>query len=236
MWSGPRNISTALMRSWGSRADTFVCDEPFYAHYLLRTGAPHPGREEVIASQENDWRRVAEWLTGEIPEGKRIFYQKQMTHHLLAEMGREWIENVSNAFLIREPRGMLVSLLRVTPGAGVADTGLPQQWELFERVRGSTGRVPPVIDCRDVLENPEGILKRLCEALGVPFDPAMLSWEPGRRPTDGVWAKHWYASVERSTGFHRHVRSDETVPASHAGVYQECLGYYERLHAHRIVA
>jgi hypothetical protein len=191
MWSGPRNISTAMLRSWGERSDTFVCDEPLYAHYLLTTGVEHPGRDEVIASQENDWRRVVEWLTGEIPEGRSVFYQKHMAHHLLPVIGRDWLSNVTSVFLIRNPGEMLTSLIRVTPEVGLNDTGLPRQWELFERQRETTGTAPPVIDSRDVLENPRGVLSALCGALDLPFDEAMLSWAAGPRPTDGVWAKHW---------------------------------------------
>jgi len=236
MWSGPRNISTALMRSWGSRSDTCVCDEPLYAHYLKRTGLGHPGREEVIASQETDWRRVVDGLTGEIPRGKSVFYQKLMAHHLLPEVGRDWILQVTSAFLIRNPGEMLTSLIRVTPDAGLDDTGLPQQWELFERQRTLSGAIPPVIDSRDVLENPRGVLSALCSALDLRFDEAMLSWEPGPRDTDGVWAKHWYDTVERSTGFAPYRPRDDRVPEHLTGVLDECRSIYDRLYEHRIQA
>lgn len=236
MWSGPRNISTALMRSWGSRPDTYVCDEPLYAHYLVQTGLDHPGREEVIAAQENDWRKVVEWLTGEIPEGKSVFYQKHMAHHLLPNIGRDWLSKVTNAFLIREPREMLTSLLRVTPNANVDDTGLPQQWEMFTRMREQTGTIPAVIDSRDVLENPRGVLTELCETVGVAFLEEMLSWLPGPRDTDGVWAPHWYAAVETSTGFGPYRPKDEEVPPSHLGVLRECEAYYAQLYEFRLTA
>ena len=236
MWSGPRNISTALLRSWGSRGDTFVCDEPLYAHYLVQTGVAHPGRDEVIASQENDWRRVVSWLTGEVPGGKSVFYQKHMAHHLLPDMGREWISKVTCAFLIRNPGEMLTSLIRVTPDAGLDDTGLPRQWELFERQREHTGVIPPVIDSRDVLENPRGVLSALCNALELPFDDDMLSWEPGPRDTDGVWAKYWYDAVEKSTGFAPYRPKDDTVPDHLSGTLAECQQYYDRLYPHRIQA
>jgi hypothetical protein len=236
MWSGPRSISTALLRAWGSRSDTFVCDEPLYGHYLLETGAPHPDRDEVIASQETDWRKVVERLVGEIPDGKAIFYQKQMAHHLLPQFNHDWVLGLDNAFLLRDPREMLVSLIKVTPDPGIRDTGLPQQCELFDLLRKRTGRIPPVIDSRDVLDAPKAILTRLCAALDVPFDEAMLSWEPGPRKTDGVWGRHWYASVEASTGFRRHVRRVEPIPEALMGVYQECARYYDRLYAHRLTA
>ncbi len=154
MWSGPRNISTALMRSWGNRPDTFVCDEPLYAHYLQQTRLDHPGADEVIVHHESDWRKVINGLLGPVPGGDAIFYQKQMAHHLLPQIDRGWLDRVTNAFLIREPREMLTSLAKILPSPRLEDTGLPQQVEIFERVREQTGRVPPVIDARDVLKDP----------------------------------------------------------------------------------
>ncbi|MBS1199646.1 MAG: hypothetical protein H6R27_324 [Proteobacteria bacterium] len=236
MWSGPRNISTTLMRSWGARPDTHVCDEPLYAYYLLRSGAPHPGRDEVIARNETDWRRVAAWLTGPVPEGKRVFYQKHMAKHLLPDVGRDWLDRLSHAFLIREPAAMLASFAKVVPDPSLEDTGLPLQCELFERMAERTGRAPPVIDSRDVLDDPAGVLSRLCAALGVPYTDAMLSWPPGRRATDGVWAPHWYAAVEASTGFGTPGKRPERAPAGMERLYEECLPWYERLAAHRLRA
>lgn len=234
MWSGPRNISTALLRSFGARADTAVCDEPLYAHYLLATGAPHPGREEVIAAHETDWRRVAAWLTGPVPGGQRIFYQKHMAHHLLPRIERGWLDALTHAFLIRNPAEMLASLVRVTPGAGLTDTGLPQQAELFERVAARTGEAPPVIDARDVLADPPGVLAALCLRLGIPWDPAMLGWEAGPRKTDGVWAKHWYTAVEASTGFAAPRAKSPPLPAELRALRDLCMPYYERLAEHRL--
>jgi hypothetical protein len=236
MWSGPRNISTALMRSWGNRPDTSVCDEPLYAHYLLRTGVAHPGAEEVIRHHETDWRKVVAELTGAVPDGRAISYQKHMAHHLLSEIDRGWLDRVTNAFLIRDPREVLTSLVRVLPRPSLADTGLPQQVEIFRWVRDRTGAVPPVVDARDVLEDPRGTLGRLCEALGVAFLEAMLSWPPGRRPTDGIWAKHWYDAVERSTTFGPYVPKPDPVPDHLAGLYEECVALYESLHRHRLRA
>lgn len=236
MWSGPRNISTALMRSWESRGDTAVWDEPLYAHYLRETGLDHPGREEIVARHEADWREVVARLTGPVPHGKQIHYQKHMAHHLLPGVDREWIHAVRNAFLIRDPREMLTSLDRVTPEPTVADTGLPQQWEIFCRVAERRGAPPPVIDARDVLEDPPGVLGRLCEALGVPFKPAMLSWKPGPRPTDGVWAKHWYGTVEASSGFQPYRPRPDPVPARLREVHAACETLYRRLHQHRLTA
>jgi hypothetical protein len=236
MWSGPRTISTALLRAWGSRPDTFVCDEPLYAHYLMATGRDHPGREEILRVHETNAGKVIAWLTGEIPHGKAIFYQKHMAHHLLPGMDRSWLRLVRNAFLIRDPREMLTSLIRVTPDPCLEDTGLPQQWELFERTLGRTGETPPVIDSRDVLENPRGVLEALCGALRIPFMECMLAWERGPRDTDGVWAKHWYASVEASTGFVAYRPKAERVPERLASLHGRCRAIYEELHAHRLTA
>ncbi|MBL8877685.1 MAG: hypothetical protein JNG88_01080 [Phycisphaerales bacterium] len=234
MWSGPRNISTAMMRSFEQRPDTIVCDEPLYAHYLKSTGIEHPGREEVIARHESDWRKVAAWLTGPIEPGRSIFYQKHMSHHLLPEISRDWLAKLTHCFLIRDPREMLVSLLRVTPRARLADTGLPQQSELFEQTADRIGGPPPVVDARDVLLNPRQTLTRLCERLGLTFDGRMLRWPPGPRKTDGVWAPHWYAAVERSTGFERYRERDERPGAEHAELLAQCVELYERLHRHRL--
>jgi hypothetical protein len=234
MWSGPRNISTALLRSWGNRPDTFVCDEPFYAHYLVQTQLPHPGAEEVIRHQENDWRKVAVWLTGPIPEGKTIFYQKQMAHHLLPNMERSWLDRVANCFLIRQPREMLTSLLHFLPQPTLADSGLPQQLEIFHQVRQRTGGTPPIIDARDVLENPRRMLGLLCEALNVPFIEAMLSWPPGPRNTDGIWAKYWYAAVEKTTSFQPYTPKDDLVPDSLHALVAQCDELYQQLYQQRL--
>jgi hypothetical protein len=234
MWSGPRNISTALMRSWGNRADTAVCDEPFYAHYLQHTGLAHPGAAEVIAAQETDWRKVAAYLGGAVPEGKRIFYQKHMAHHLLAHMSRGWIEELTSCFLIRDPVEMLASLARITPRPTLSDTGLPQQVEIFELVRRAKGAPPAVLDARDVLEDPRGLLSLLCETLEVEFREEMLSWPPGGRPTDGVWARHWYGEVENSTAFKPYRPKAEPLQPHLRELCAQCMGYYKKLHAFRL--
>jgi hypothetical protein len=236
MWSGPRNISTAMMRAWGNRDDTFVCDEPLYAYYLTRHPVAHPGVDEVLAHHETDCLRVVAWLTGPIPEGKTVFYQKQMTHHLLPEIDRGWLADLDHCFLIRDPREMLASLLVHMPEPSIADTGLPQQWEIFEYVRRQTGEVPPVIDARDVLEQPEPMLRTLCARLGLRFSERMLHWAPGRRATDGIWAKHWYASVEQSTGFQPYRPKRGPVPPEYERVAAEAVAYYQKLYAHRITA
>lgn len=236
MWSGPRNISTAMMRSWGARADTAVCDEPLYARYLLLTGADHPGRDEVIRSHPTDLEAVVGWVTGPIPEGRSIFYQKHMSHHVLAGDDTRWTHALVNAFLIRDPAEMITSYIKVVASPTPRDLGLPQQWDLFERERDRTGATPAVVDARDVLENPEGTLRGLCARVGVPFDRAMLAWPAGERPTDGVWARHWYDSVNRSTGFEPYRPKSEVVPGRLAAVERECRAVYERLFDLRIRA
>src|ERR671919_861098 len=186
MWSGPRNISTAMMRAWGNRADTVVIDEPFYAYYLKATGKKHPGAEEVIAAGGTDWRNVVARLTGPVPNGKRIFFQKQMTHHLLPEIDREWLGAVTNCFLIRDPREVINSYVKKREDPALEDLGFVQQAEIFDFVRTHTNVVPPVVDAKDVLQNPERTLRLLCEAIGVDFSESMLSWPPGFRETDGI--------------------------------------------------
>jgi hypothetical protein len=237
MWSGPRNVSTAFMRSWENRADTVVVDEPFYAHYLLATGIGHPGRDEVLAHHETDWRRVVDSLLAPLPPGVGVFYQKQMSHHLLSEMGREWLGAVTHAFLIRDPAPVLASLGEKLGDFPLEATGLPQQVEIFEYVLRSTGRVPPVVDAADLLAAPEPTLRALCASLGIPFSERMLSWPPGPRATDGVWAKHWYDRVERSTGFEpAEAAAIPTLRGRLAELEAQCRPLYEQLHTHRLRA
>lgn len=234
MWSGPRNISTAMMRSFGNRNDSVVCDEPFYAHYLHVTQKDHPGKDEVIAAGETDWRKVVAWLTGPIPDGKRLFYQKQMTHHLLPHIERDWLAKVTNCFLIRHPRDVLTSYIKIVPNPSDEDTGFPQQLEIFNWLRRHGGTTPLVIDSVEILNEPRGTLGLLCDALGLDFQESMLSWAPGLRPTDGVWAKHWYKEVETTTGFRPYKPKPDQVPDSLSDLYDRCLASYETLYEYRL--
>lgn len=234
MWSGPRNISTTLMRSWESRGDTFVTDEPFYAYYLSATGRDHPGKEEVIASQETDWRRVADWLTGPLEDGKPIWYQKHMAQHFLPEMAVEWTSHLTNCFLIREPAEVLLSYTAKREEVTLDEIGYRQQVELFELERVRTGKIPPVLDSRDVLENPKKMLSLFCERVGVAFTDRMLSWPAGRRETDGVWAKYWYDQVEKSTGFLPYEEKSGELPEALKPLWKEATDYYELLRANRL--
>lgn len=234
MWSGPRNISTAMMRSFDNRTDSVVCDEPFYAHYLHVTQKDHPGKNEVIAAGETDWRKVVEWLTGPIPGGKRLFYQKQMTHHLLPHIERDWLAKVTNCFLIRHPRDVLTSYIKIVPNPSDEDTGFPQQLEIFQWLRRNLDITPLVIDSVEVLNEPRHTLGLLCDALGLDFQESMLSWAPGLRPTDGVWAKHWYKEVETTTAFRPYKPKPDQVPDSLSDLYDRCLASYEALYEHRL--
>ena len=235
MWSGPRNISTAMMRSWGNRADTAVIDEPFYAFYLERTGKKHPGAHEVIANGETDWRKAVERLTGPIPDGKRILYQKQMTHHLLPQVDRQWLGAVTNCFLIRDPREVIASYIKKNPDSALEDLGFVQQAEIFDFVFNQTDSAPLVVDARDVLQNPERILRLLCDAIGVEFNNAMLSWPPGLHDTDGVWAKYWYYEVATSTSFQPYRPKNEPVPDRLRKIHEQCCECYDRLYQRRLL-
>jgi Sulfotransferase domain len=233
MWSGPRNISTAMMRAWENRADTAVVDEPFYAFYLNETRARHPGAEEVIANGEPDWRRIIVQLADPIPNGARIFYQKQMTHHLLPQVSRDWLLEMTNCFLIRDPAEVIVSYLKKNGEPRVEDLGFVQQLEIFNFVRKRQAR-PIVVDAADVLRDPGRTLRLLCHAVGVEFQVAMLSWPSGRRGTDGVWAKYWYAEVERSSSFAAYSKKTVEVPARLKEVWKRCHDCYEQLYQHRL--
>jgi len=235
MWSGPRNISTAMMRSWENRADTIVHDEPFYAHYLANTDYEHPGKDEIIAHYENDWRKVAQHLIAPLPDGVDIYFQKHMTHHMLPHMTKEWMLNVSNCFLIRDPRRVLLSFAKVIPNPDIAQTGLPQQVELFNYVKEQTGKIPPVLSAQDVLSDPRWALMALCEAIDIPFDEAMLRWEAGKRDSDGIWAKYWYASVEASTEFMPYTADDTPIPDHLYDVWQACDTLYQEMAQYRLL-
>jgi hypothetical protein len=234
MWSGPRNISTAMMRAWGNRPDTFVIDEPFYAYYLKTSGKEHPGAHTVIAAGEMDWQKVVAQLSGPIPNGKRIFFQKHMTHHLLPEIDRHWLAAMTNCFLIRDPREVIVSYVKKREGPALEDLGFVQQAEIFDFVRTRANSIPPIVDAKDMLENPERMLRLLCDAVGIEFSRSMLSWSPGVRETDGVWAKYWYAEVARSTSFQPYRLRDTKIPAHLLEIHERCRECYERLYEYRL--
>jgi hypothetical protein len=230
MWSGPRTVSTAMMRAWENRPDTVVFDEPLYSFYLSSTGLDHPGRDEVIGSQPASWRAVLSSLAGDpLPSGATIGYAKHMTHHVLPEVDLAAFAPFLHAFLIRDPRSLLASYARVRSAPTLSDLGLRQQAWLYEEFGG------PVIDSADLLAAPEAGLRALCEALGVPFSASMLSWPAGARDTDGVWAPHWYDSVWRSTGFTPVTQGPpaELAPSLEP-LLEQCLPYYQRLSENKL--
>lgn len=233
MWTGPRNISTALMYAFRQRPDTEVVDEPLYGHYLEVTGLAHPGRSEVLAAMDTDGERVVrDVLLGPCTRPVRFF--KNMAHHIVG-LDLAFLDDMTNILLTRDPAAMLVSLTRNLPDADVAATGLPQQVELLDRIV-TAGRTPIVLDAGEVLHDPEGVLGELCRRVGIVFTRAMLSWPAGPKPEDGVWAPHWYANVHRSTGFAPARQRTEPVPDRLQGRLAECMPLYERLAAHAIRA
>jgi hypothetical protein len=237
-WSGPRNISTALMRAWENRPDTVVVDEPLYAHYLASTGLDHPGRDDVIAAGETDWRVVVDGLLAPVPAatGVRVVYQKHMAHHLLPGIDRGWIAGLCNVLLIRDPDEVVASYVRgwseredeLRP----EDIGLPQQVELYDELTAA-GVPPLVVDAADLLRDPERYLRAWCDRLGLEFTDRMLSWPPGRRASDGVWAPHWYGAVQRSTGFAPYAPRDVRLDGRPAAVAARSRPLYDQLHRRR---
>ena len=233
-WSGPRNISTAMMRAWENRGDCAVVDEPLYAHYLAQTGLDHPGRDQVIAAGDSDWRRVAAWLAGPIPGGKAIWYQKHMTHHLLMHIDRRWLAELTHVFLIRDPREVLLSYIKSRPHVTAEDIGVLQQREIFGYLQELRGETPPVIDAGEFLQAPEAHLRALCAALGIGFTGRMLQWPAGPRPSDGVWAPHWYEAVLRSTGFEPYRARERQVPDEYQDIVEAVMPAFEEMFAQRL--
>jgi hypothetical protein len=230
MWSGPRNISTAMMRAWENRPDTVVVDEPLYAAYLVRTGLDHPGRDEVVAAQPTSLRDVVADLSAPLPAGCTVHYAKHMAHHLADDSDLRWTTGFHNVLLIRDPREVVASYVRSREACEPADIGLLQQVRLLE----SWDEPPPVLDAGDFLRDPEGHLRWLCDWLGLPFTDRMLSWPAGPRDSDGVWAPHWYDAVERSTGFQPWRPRVLSLSRHDAAVAEACRPAYERLHALRL--
>lgn len=220
-----------MMRAWENRGDTAVWDEPLYAYYLNATGLPHPGAAEVIAAGEIDAAAVIDAMLGEVPGGKRAFFLKLMTHHLLDAVDRDWFTCVTHCCLIRDPREVIASYARARPDAEITmeDVGVPQAAQIYDAVCELTGSPPPVLDGADVLRDPRAMLTRLCDAVGLPFTERMLSWPAGPRDTDGAWAPHWYANVEASTGFARYEPKGHTLPASLEPLAAACEQDYRRL-------
>lgn len=236
MWSGPRNLSTTLMRSFGARADTRCTDEPFYAAYLDRTGLRHPMQEEILRAHERDPERVAKSLLppssaeGETP----IHYQKHMAHHMVEGLPRAWMRSARHVFLVRHPARVIASYLKKTGSVSLEAIGFPLQLELFEEAGRETGQIPVVVDSDAILRDPSGMLERLCRAVDIPWDPAMLAWTPGPKPEDGAWAPHWYDAVWKSSGFGPAPGALPEIPDAHRPVLEAALEYYRGIVRHRL--
>ncbi|WP_068116126.1 branched-chain amino acid aminotransferase [Tropicimonas marinistellae] len=228
MWSGPRNLSTAMMYAFANRADFAAVDEPFYAAYLAATGLNHPMRAEILAAQPQDAEEVISQLTGSAPEGKPNLYMKLMTQHMLPVVPREWLEDVVNVFLIRHPARVIASYGAKRENPTLDDIGFWQQAELYAQLGGV------VIDSHDIRDDPEGMLRALCAEIGLDFDPAMLRWPEGGHACDGVWAPHWYGAVWKSTGFAGKEGPLPDVPEDLRGVLTAAMPYYESLTANAL--
>ncbi|MEO0821820.1 MAG: HAD family hydrolase [Pseudomonadota bacterium] len=238
MWSGPRNLSTAMMRSFGARADTAVVDEPFYAAFLAATGIDHPMRDAVIAAGETDWDAVARACAA-APRGPSVRYEKHMTHHMVPGAPLDWMKGARIAFLIRDPARVAASYAAKREGFTLADIGVERQAELFAQCTAMLGARPPVVDATDIRRAPEAMLRALCAALGLDFDPAMLAWPAGARETDGLWGAHWYDAVNRSTGFAPPEAGPPPVSAlsaEAAAIVAAAEPYYARMAEHAIRA
>lgn len=235
MWSGPRNISTALMRSFENRPDCVVVDEPFYAHYLAETGMDHPGRETVLANQPTEANDVVAHLMSPLGPGMRIQYQKHMSHHITANTPIEWVLKVHNCFLLRDPRAVIASYIKQRANPTPDDLGLRQLCEIFDYVGSKQSAAPIVIDSDDILRDPRKLLTKLCHRLGIAFETSMLDWPSGPRVSDGAWAPWWYANVEKSTGFETRPSFNGELPAHLEEIAQQVMPYYQRLFEHRLI-
>ena len=234
MWSGPRNISTAMMRAWENRSDCAVWDEPLYGHYLFKTGISHPGADEIIADQGHDWEDIVTRCTGEAPQKKPVFYQKHMTLHLLPGMDRSWLSKLTHCFLIRDPESVIASYAAVRDDPTLEDIGFVQQAELFDYVTDLTRAEPLVIDSRDFLLDPGAMLNAICAKLGLKFETSMLQWPPGPRKSDGIWGKYWYDSVWNSSGFSPYREKSPSLTSREMVIAEQARPYYQHLYQFRL--
>ena len=234
MWSGPRSISTALMRSFENRSDTFVSDEPFYAHYLNETGENHPLCKKVILQGETRWDIVVKNIAGDIPQGKRVWYQKHMAQHNLPGKDLGWIKKMKNILLIRHPREVILSYIKKYEITSINQLGFHQLYNLFIMLEKCSKTFPLIIDARDVLINPKKMMKHLCNKLNIDFCKEMLSWPAGKRESDGVWGNCWYGNVEATTGFQPYFKNNNILPEKYQEIFIECNEIYQQLYQHRI--
>ena len=235
MWSGPRNISTALMRSFENRQDTTVVDEPFYAYFLKETNLNHPGREEIISKGEHDWRKIVEKITGPIPQKKNIWYQKHMAQHNLDGNDISWIRKFKNCILIRHPKYVIPSYNKEYSLPNKKLLGYSQQLNIIRFLEDKEGVTPPIFDATDIQKKPRLALKKMCISIGIRFSKKMLKWPKGKRKSDGVWAKYWYGNVENSSGFKPFYEKQITIEKGLIALYKECLMEYNSMYEKRVV-
>lgn len=229
MWSGPRNLSTAMMYAFAARGDCAVWDEPFYAAYLAATGIDHPMAGQVIAAGQPDPARVAVECIGPNPEGKPLWYQKHMTLHMIPAFDRDFLKGLTNVFLIRHPARVVASYSKKRERPTLEDIGFVQQAELFDQVADDLGAAPPVVDSAAIRADPREALEKLCRRLAIPFTESMLRWPAGPKPYDGAWAPHWYNAVHASTGFDDPEGPLPDLPAEYRVLVDQAIPHYDRL-------
>ncbi|MEC8753821.1 MAG: HAD family hydrolase [Verrucomicrobiota bacterium] len=227
-WSGPRNISTALMRSWSSRKDTYVTDEPFYAYYLKKTKINHPMRKRIISHYPTEYNEIVNYLTNETPNQKSIWYQKHMAHHLIDLRNIDWIKECENCILLRHPKQVINSYTAKNSLNSVSELGYPQQFEIVKFLKQSNKRFK-IIDSTDLLKNPKEVLFSWCESINITFDKSMLQWKKGSHQNDGIWGKHWYDNVINTSRFQRYQKKDISIENEYDSIYNESMEYYNYL-------
>jgi len=235
MWSGPRNLSTAMMYAFGARDDCAVWDEPFYAAYLHKTGIDHPMRDEIIAAGEVDVKRVTGRILGDIPKGKTVFFQKHMCQHMLEGIDLGWTRKCVNFFLIRHPQRVIASFDAKRAQPNLDDIGFRAQARLFDRIRDDSGKIPAIVDCADIRANPQRILDLLCQEIGLPFQPGMLRWPKGGHPDDGVWGRHWYGGVHGSSSFAGPEKPLPVLPDNLRSLSDAAMPYYQRMARFKLI-
>jgi hypothetical protein len=228
-WSGPRNISTALMRSWSSRKDVFVSDEPFYAYYLKEKKLKHPMHEEIIENYPNTYDDVVLNLTSKIPNDKEHWYQKHMAHHLIDLSKIDWIKSFENCILIRHPKNVINSYTKKNSLNNINELGYPQQYQIIKYLN-RIGKKFIVIDSNILIDNPKKILTQWCNGIDLEFNDSMLSWKMGKHPQDGIWGKHWYDNVVNSTNFQKFLQNESELNEKYQSIYDEALDYYNKLY------
>ena len=232
MWSGPRNLSTALMRSFENRKDTYVLDEPFYAYYLKKTGLNHPMKKEIINHYPVSQKKIIKLITSK-PENEKIFYQKHMTQHIIKNTNLDWIRNGYNCFLISHPAKVINSYIKKNSLRNIDDIGFKKQFKIFNKVKKNNLNFI-VINADNILINPNKTIKKLCKLLKIKFSKKMLSWPKGKRSSDGIWSKVWYKNVELSNTFSKYRKEKINVPKKYKKIYEESLKYYNQMNEYSI--